>query len=77
MNEEQHKAADSLKRALKKCTKAGLSVHALTEVGFYVIPTGSTPPGSEESSDTVQQWYADNGVDCDHPGLNYDGGAGV
>lgn len=77
MTEEQLKAAANLTKALKKCTKAGLKVHALTEVGFYVLPVCAEPPGYETSDSEVQKWYADNGIDCGFPGLIYDGGAGV
>jgi len=85
MNDEQIKAAKSLKRALKKCADAGLVLRCWSDVGVFVYPANH---GSEklekalwcenihdrfEITDAVEEV----GMDVGCHNLNFDGGAGV
>lgn len=80
MTDDQIKAGKKLKAALRSCAKAGLVVHAYTDVGFYVVPLTALEEDVHFSCDTdTQNFHEKHGMNCDPTkcGLLWDAGAGV
>lgn len=73
MNEAQLKAAESVRRALEKAGKAGLS-GGVYDGGFILFPTSEDRQMIAESLCKGEEC---NGVDLYTPSIDLDGGAGV
>jgi len=80
MNEEQVKAGKKLKSALLSCVKAGLVVHAFTDVGFYVLPLSVLEADINHESDrNPHKFHSENGMNCSPTNVDFrwSTGAGV
>jgi len=80
VNDEQVKAAKSLKRALKKCANANLVLFAWSDVGVFVVPyheARNMPDPGVVGNERFYEWHCEVGVEVGSPELCFDGGAGV